>query len=101
MEFQNLTAANTLHPVFIMSKFGRVVYANIPGMDIMDHLELNIGDKVYAQIWKHAMASFSTSIFMLSVRRMNYKWKLKVLHSGLVYVQAKPESESNLLFTRE
>ena len=101
MELRKLATESNLHPVFIMSKFGRVVYANIPGMDIMDHLQLDIGDKVCEQIWRDAKSSFSSSVFMLSVQKLNYKWKLKVLHSGLVYIQAKQAAETNLLFTRE
>ncbi len=100
MQLQSIITEDNSNPVFILSKLGRIVYANIPGMDIMNYHNLDIGDKIHTKMWIHAKSSFSSGVFMLPVKDSNYKWTLKVLHSGLVYLQAKQAVEANLMFTR-
>ena len=86
--------------MFILSKFGRVVYANIPGMDLMNYFNLNIGDRVLRNHWNKATGSNSNGIFMLDLQDQNYQWFAKKLHNGFSYLVANKVIESNLLFTR-
>jgi hypothetical protein len=100
MELRLIITEDNPNPVFILSKFGRVVYANIPGMDILDYLNLNIGDKVHSSVWQIGKASHSNGIFMLEIKEINFKWISNTLHNGFIYLNALPVEESNLLFTR-
>jgi len=100
MELNSIITEDNPNPVFILTKFGRLVYANVPGMDLMEYLDLNIGDKVHSSIWKIAKSSHINGIFMLEVMENNFKWISKTLHNGFIYLNASPVNESNLLFTR-
>lgn len=100
MQLQSIITEENPNPVIILSRFGRVVYANIPGMDLMEHLDLNIGDRVLRVLWEKAKSSLAEGQFMLPLMDNNYKWSVRTLQNGFVYLVAKKVEEMNLLFSR-
>lgn len=101
MILHTLMPEKNANPVVILTRYGKIFYANIPAMILLNLENLDIGDKIPRQSWKLALSSFINGIFTFNIGKINYKWTVNVLRSRFIYLQADAEIEPNLLFTRK
>ena len=95
-----LLTENNPKPVFIVSDYGRIMYVNLPGMNLLDHLHVNINDRVPQNIWKEAVANHYEGMFTLKLGDTKYQWSAKKLSNGFYYMQVTHILEDNLMFAR-
>ncbi len=101
MELHALITEKNPTPVIILTRRGKIFYANIPAMDILNRANLDIGYKIPKSNWKLALSSFTNGVFTFNIGETNYKWKAEILKSRYIYLQVDKVIESNLLFTRK
>ncbi len=91
---------NNPRPVFIVSNYGRIIYVNLPGMNLLDHLKVNINDRVPQDIWNEVTANHYKGMFTLKLGDTKYQWNAKTLSNGFYYMQVTHILEENLMFSR-
>jgi len=100
MELHAILTEENPNPVLILTRFGKIFYANIPAMNLLNLADLNIGDKIPKTSWRLALSSFINGIFTFSIGKKNYKWKAEIIKSRFIYLRVQKMIEPNLLFTR-
>jgi hypothetical protein len=100
MELHAILTEENPNPVLILTRFGKIFYANIPAMNLLNLANLNIGDKIPKPTWYLALSSFIDGIFTFSIGETNYKWKAVMLKNRFIYLSVQTIIEPNLLFTR-
>ncbi len=88
------------NPVCIISDYGRIIYVNLPGMNLLEHLHVNINDRVPQDIWKEVAATHYEGMFTLKLGDTKYQWNVKKLSNGFYFMQVTHILEDNLMFAR-
>ena len=97
---KTIAAKENPNPVLILTRNGKIFFANIPALNLLKQADLNIGDTIPRLAWLLALSSFIDGVTTLSIGETNYEWKTETLKSQFIYLSIQKMIEPNLLFTR-